>query len=173
MASTGVYWLPLYDRLEHAGFQGLRGAPRQVPRAPKRPQTAVHACQGSQRLHRLGLLPAACRPEEPIRVWRASQRPRSPRIAEAGRHLQRRDKALAPLHVKLPEVVSDRTGLTGRRILRALVQGARAPQGLARWRDRRCQASAEPSARALQGTWQPEPLCARQPSWERYDSSAG
>ena len=76
MESTGVYWIPLYDLLERAGFQVLLVDPRQVQRAPNRPKTDVHDCQWIQRLHSLGLLTAAFRPEEPIRVWRAYQRHR-------------------------------------------------------------------------------------------------
>ncbi len=77
MESTGVYWIPLYDLLEREGFQVLLVDPRQVQRAPNRPKTAVHDCQWIQRLHSLGLLTAAFRPEEPIRVWRSSQRHRA------------------------------------------------------------------------------------------------
>lgn len=71
MESTGVYWIPLYDLLERAGFRVLLVDPRQGQRAPNRPKTDVHDCQGIQRLHSLGLLTAAFRPEEPIRVWRS------------------------------------------------------------------------------------------------------
>ena len=69
MASTGVYWSPLYDLLESAGFQVLLVDPRQVQHAPNRPKTDVHDCPGIQRLHSLGLLTAAFRPEEPVRAW--------------------------------------------------------------------------------------------------------
>src|SRR5262245_25463633 len=72
--STGVYWLPLDDLLERVGFQELLVDPRQRQRAPHRPKTDVHDCQWSQRLHSLGLLTAAFRPEEPSRVWRVRRR---------------------------------------------------------------------------------------------------
>jgi hypothetical protein len=71
MESTGVDGIPLSDRLASAGFQVLLVDPRQVQRAPKRPKTDVHDGPWIPRLHRLGLLTAACRPEEPIRVWRS------------------------------------------------------------------------------------------------------
>jgi transposase len=169
MESTGVYWLPLYDLLEHAGFQVLLVDPRQVQRAPNRPKTDVHDCQWIQRLQSLGLLTAAFRPEGPIRVWRAYQRHRATLIEDAGRHLQRSEKALEQMHVKLPEVVSDLTGLTGMSIIRAIVQGERDPKALAQLRDHRCKESAETIARALQGTWQPEHLFALQQSLALYD----
>ena len=169
MESTGVYWIPLYDLLEQAGFEVLLVDPRQVQRAPNRPKTDVHDCPWIQRLHSLGLLTAAFRPEEPIRVWRSYQRHRASLIEDAGRHLQRMEKALEQMNVKLPEVVSDLTGLTGMRIVRAIVRGERDPKALAKLRDHRCKASAETIARALQGTWQPEHLFALQQSLALYD----
>jgi transposase len=169
MESTGVYWIPLYDLLEREGFQVLLVDPRQVQRAPNRPKTDVHDCQWIQRLHSLGLLTAAFRPEEPIRVWRAYQRHRATLIEDAGRHLQRIEKALEQMNVKLPEVVSDITGVTGMGIVRAIVRGEHDPHALAKLRDHRCKASAETVARALQGTWQPEHLFALQQSLALYD----
>jgi transposase len=169
MESTGVYWIPLYDRLESEGFEVLLVDPRQVQRAPNRPKTDVHDCQGIQRLHSLGLLTAAFRPTEPIRVWRSYQRHRATLIEDAGRHLQRIEKALEQMNVKLPEVVSDLTGLTGMRIVRAIVRGERDPKALATLRDHRCKESAETIARALQGTWQPEHVFALQQSLALYD----
>jgi hypothetical protein len=113
---------------------------------------------------------AACRPEEPIRVWRSSQRHRASLIEDAGRHLQRIDPALEQMHVKLPEVVSELTGVTGMGIIRAIVQGERDPQALAKLSDRRGKESTATIARALQGTWPPEYLFTLQQSLALYDS---
>jgi transposase len=169
MASTGVYWIPLYDVLESAGFEVLLVDPRQVQRAPNRPKTDVHDGQWIQRLHRLGLLTAAFRPEEKIRVWRSSQRHRTNLIEDAGRHLQRIEKALEQMHVKLTDVVSDLTGVTGMRMVRAMGQGERDPKALAKLRDHRGKERRETIAQALQGTWQPEHLFALRQSLELYD----
>ena len=169
MESTGVYWIPLYDLLERTGFQVLLVDPRQVQRAPNRPKTDVHDCQWIQRLHSLGLLTAAFRPEEPIRVWRAYQRHRATLIEDAGRHLQRIEKALEQMNVKLSDVVSDITGVTGMGIVRAIVRGERDPKVLAKLRDHRCKASVETIRQALHGTWQPEHLFTLQQSLALYD----
>ena len=169
MESTGVYWIPLYDLLERTGFQVLLVDPRQVQRAPNRPKTDVHDCQWIQRLHSLGLLTAAFRPEEPIRVWRAYQRHRATLIEDAGRHLQRMEKALEQMNVKLSDVVSDITGVTGMGIVRAIVRGERDPKVLAKLRDHRCKASVETIRQALHGTWQPEHLFTLQQSLALYD----
>src|SRR5947209_16949308 len=67
-------------------------------------------------------------------------------------------KALEQMNLKLTEVVSDITGLTGMAIIRAILDGQRNPQALAALRDRRCKQSEETIARALQGTWREEHL---------------
>jgi transposase len=169
--ATGVSWRPLDDLLASEGCQVVLVAPRQGQRAPNRPTTAVHDGQWIQRLHRLGWLTAAVRPEEPSRVWRAYQRHRAPLIEDAGRPLQRREQAREQMHVKLPAVVSDLTGLTGMSISRASVRGERDAKALAPLRDHCGKASAATITRALQGPWQSEHLCAVQPSLALYDDS--
>jgi transposase len=71
LESTGVYWIPGFDLLQAEGFHVVLVDPRQVQRAPGRPKTDVHDCMWIQRLHSLGLLSAAFRPDEPIRVLRS------------------------------------------------------------------------------------------------------
>lgn len=169
LEATGVYWIALYDLLESKGFEVLLVDPGQTRRAPNRPKTDVHDCQWIQRLHSLGLLSAAFRPEEKIRVWRSYQRHRATLIEDAARHIQRLQKALELMNVKLTEVVSDVTGLTGMSIIRAIVAGQRDPQELAQLRDRRCKESVATIRRALEGTWQAEHLFALKQSLELYD----
>src|SRR5437899_2722661 len=79
---------------------------------PGPPKTDKHDCLWIQRLHGLGLLTAAFRPDEKVRVWRSYQRHRANLIGDAARHLLRLEKALEQMNVKLTEVVSDITGLT-------------------------------------------------------------
>jgi hypothetical protein len=64
------------------------------------------------------------------------------------------------MNLKLPEVVSDITGVTGMAMIKALLAGERDPVRLARLRDRRCQHSEEQIAKALPGTWRAEHLFA-------------
>src|SRR4051794_16276979 len=69
-------------------------------------------------------------------------------------------KALEQMNVKLAEVVSDITGLTGQRIIAAILAGERDPRALAALRDPKCKSDAAAIARALEGTWRPEHLFA-------------
>lgn len=169
MEATGVYWIPLYDLLEARGFEVLLVDPQQARRAPGRPKTDALDCQWIQRLHSLGLLTASVRPNEPIRAWRAYQRHRAALVADAGRHVQRMQKALEQMNVKLTEVVSDVTGQTGMAIVGAIVKGERDPAKLAALRHHRCKESEATIAQALRGTWQPEHLFALGQELELYE----
>jgi transposase len=169
MESTGVYWIAAYDLLQGEGFEVLLVDPRQTQRAPSRPKTDKHDSMWIQRLHGLGLLTAAFRPAEEVRVWRSYQRHRANLIADAARHLQRMQKALEQMNVKLPEVVSDVSGVTGMSVIKAILAGQRDPKQLAKLRDARCKQSEERIALALQGTWRPEHLLELRQSLELYE----
>src|SRR3954452_70797 len=60
-------------------------------------------------------------------------------------------KALMEMNLQLHHVVSDITGATGMRIIRAIVAGERNPDVLATYRDVRCHASIETIRAALVG----------------------
>jgi transposase len=169
MESTGVYWVPLYELLESRGFTVLLVDARQVARAPGRPKSDEKDCQWIQRLHSYGLLSAAFRPPEQVVVLRAYLRQRDMLVTYAGQHIQHMQKALEQLNVKLTEVVSDITGVTGMGIIKALLRGERDPDQLAKLRDPRCKESQATIARALQGTWREEHLFALRQALALYE----
>jgi transposase len=169
LESTGVYWIALYDLLQAQGFQVTLIDPRQTQRTPGRPKTDVKDCMWIQRLHSLGLLHAAFRPDEPIRVLRSYQRHRDSLVSDASRLILRMQKALEQMNVKLTEVLSDITGVTGMAILRAIVAGQRDPHVLARLRQAGCKNDEATIALALQGTWRPEHLFELRQCLEVYD----
>jgi transposase len=157
MESTGVYWIPLFELLAEQGFDVKLVDPRQMKHVPGR-KSDVLDCQWIQQLHTYGLLAGAFRPTDEICVLRSYFRQRAMLVRYASHHIQHVQKALEQMNVKLTEVVSDVTGLTGMAIIRAILNGERDPQVLAKLRDRRCQNSEETIARALQGNWRDEHL---------------
>jgi transposase len=169
MEATGVYWIPLYELLEARGLQVLLVDARQVARAPGRPKTDAKDCQWIQRLHSYGLLAAAFRPANQVVVLRAYLRQRDMLVTYAGQHIQHMQKALEQLNVKLTEVVSDITGVTGMAIIKAILRGERDPQQLAKRRDPRCKESEATIARALLGNWRPEHLFALRQAVALYE----
>lgn len=159
MESTGVYWIPLFELLESRGFQVWLVDPRKLKNVPGR-KTDVLDCQWLQQLHTFGLLSPAFRPEERIVVLRAYLRQRAMLVDHAAQHVQHMQKALQQMNLRLDTVVSDITGVTGLRILDAILEGERDPLKLAQLRDPRCANSEETIARALVGNWREEHLFA-------------
>src|SRR5262249_36061393 len=96
------------------------------------------------------------------------QRHRQSLVEDGSRHIQRMQKALEQMNVKLPEVLSDITGVTGMAIVRAILAGERDPYQLAKLRDRRCKENVQTIALALEGTWQTEHLFALKQSLDIY-----
>jgi transposase len=168
MEATGVYWIPLYDLLEAEGFRVLLVDPHQTRAAPGRPKTDVKDCMWIQRLHSLGLLSAAFRPEEPIRVLRSYQRHRASLVEDQSRFVLRMQKALEQMNVKLTQAVSDVLGVTGLAIIEAILAGVRDPVKLAALRQRGCKRDRAAIAKALEGTWQAEHLFALKQALETY-----
>ena len=89
---------------------------------------------------------------------RAYSRQRQMQVRCAANHVQHMQKALEQMNVKLTEVVSDITGLTGMSIIEAILAGERDPIKLAKLRNQRCKQSEDQIALALEGTWRPEHL---------------
>ena len=171
LESTGVYWIPLFARLETRGFAVLLVDPQQVQKIRGRPKSDVSDCQWIQCLHTFGLLASAFRPADHVCVLRRYLRQRAMLLTYAGQHIQQRQKALTPMHIKLQHVVSDLTGVTGMAIIRAILAGERDPVTLARLRDYRCQPSEETIAKALYGQWREEHLFALAQAVALYEVS--
>jgi transposase len=168
MESTGVYWIPLYELLQSRGFEVWLVEPGQLSRCGARPKTDVLDVQWIQRLHSYGLLRASFRPPDSIMALRGYHRQRQMQVRYAAGHTQHMQKALEQMNVKLTEVVSDITGLTGQRIIAAILAGERDPAKLAGLRDPKCKNDAATIARALEGTWRPEHLFALRQAYELY-----
>ena len=168
MESTGVYWIPVFEILEQRGFEVLLVNARDAKHVPGR-KTDVSDAQWLQRLHEFGLLRASFLPKGEIAALRAYLRQRERLVELAASHIQHMQKALMQMNVQVHHVVSDIMGVTGLRILRAIVAGERDPGVLAANRDRRCHADVETIQRALTGTWRAEHLFALEQALALYD----
>ena len=168
MESTGVYWIPVFEILEAHGFEVLLVNARDVKNVPGR-KTDVNDAQWLQQLHQYGLLRGSFRPRDGVIRLRAYLRHRERLVDYAASHIQQMQKALMQMNVQLHHVVTDITGLTGLRILRAIVSGNHAPEQLAEFRDRRCHASEDTIREALIGNYRPEHVFALRQALELYD----
>jgi hypothetical protein len=138
MESTGIYWIALYELLASEGFEVLLVDPSYTRQLRGRPKTDRRDCQWIYRLHSVGRLAAAFRPDEKTCQLRAYLRQRANLVRQGSQHGQHMPKALEQMNLKLTEILSDITGAPGRAIIRAIRRGTRAPEKLAKYRDQGC-----------------------------------
>jgi transposase len=168
MESTGVYWIPLYELLEERGIEAYVVNARHLKNVPGR-KTDVCDAQWIQTLHSYGLLAASFLPDAIWRPLRTYWRQRQSLIEHRAPHIQHMQKALHQMNLQLTQVLTDITGVTGLRIIRAIVAGERNPVVLAQFRDRRCRHSAERIAKALTGAYRDEHVFALKQALALYD----
>ena len=168
MESTGVYWIPTYEILEARGFEVYLVNARYLKNVPGR-KTDVLDCQWIQQLHTYGLLRASFRPPEKICALRALAQQRGNLIRYRSAHIQHMQKALELMNIKLTQVISDITGVTGMSIIRAIVGGERDSKVLASFRNSKCAKSEEEITKALQGNYKAEHLFLLKQSLVQYD----
>ena len=168
MEATGVYWIPVYDVLDKAGFEVHLVDARATKQVSGR-KSDVLDCQWIRKLMSFGLLKGAFRPADRICALRSYVRQRARALRDRGRCVQHVQKALTEMNVQLDNVLSDVMGATGQLIVRAIVAGERDGVVLAGYRDRRCKADEATIAASLRGNWRDEHLFAVEQALERYD----
>src|SRR2546421_5971976 len=129
LESTGVYWKPAWNLLE-GSFTLLLVNARHTKQVPGR-KTDVRDCEWIADLLRHGLLRASFVPDRPQRELRELTRYRTTLIRERAAERSRIQKTLEGAGIKLGDVASDVLGLSGRRMLEALVAGTTDPATLA------------------------------------------
>lgn len=169
MESTGVYWIPVYDILEMAGFEVTLVNARHVKNVSGR-KSDVLDCQWIQQLHSFGLLRGAFRPKREIVAVRTLVRTRDNLVRDQSHQIQLIQKAYTEMNMSLQNVLSDIAGVSGMAITRAIVNGERSPKKLAELCDVRVHATAEEVAGAFLGEWLPEQIMAMTCALGIYDA---
>lgn len=167
MESTGVYWIPAFQVLERRGFQVRLVNARHVKNVSGR-KSDVLDCQWIQRLHSYGLLNASFRPEDQMCVLRAFLRYRDDLVCARSVQCQHLQKALQQMNVQLHQVLSDVTGVSGLRIIEAILAGERDVKKLAGLADRRVRANQATIEKALRGDYRTEQLFMLQSAFDLY-----
>ena len=168
MEATGVYWIPLFEILESRGFEVYLVNARHLKNVSGR-KSDVLDCQWIQQLHTYGLLQASFRPPEQICAIRGLVRHRDMLIKYRSAHIQHMQKALTVMNLRLTNVLSDITGVTGMKIIRSILAGERNPEVLASYRHSNCAKSQAEIAKSLEGNYKREHLFALKQSLELYD----
>jgi len=168
MESTGVYWIPLFEILESRGFEVYLVNAHHIKNVSGR-KSDVLDCQWIQQLHTYGLLQPSFRPPEQICAIRSLVRHRDMLIKYRSAHIQHMQKALTVMNLRLTNVLSDITGVTGMKIIRSIMAGERNPEVLASYRHSNCAKNQIEIAKSLEGNYKREHLFALKQALELYD----
>jgi|WetSurMetagenome_2_1015567.scaffolds.fasta_scaffold185011_1 transposase len=153
MESTGEYWKPIFNILEHS-FDILLVNAQHIKTVPGR-KTDVKDAEWIAELLRFGLLKASFVPPEGQRELRELTRFRSTFIQERATLVNRLQKVLESANIKLASVVSDVNGVSGKAILKALVEGTSKPEDMAELAKGRLKEKREFLVRSLEGRVKP------------------
>ena len=149
MESTGVYWKPVFNILEH-NFEVLVVNAQHLSRVPGR-KTDQSDAEWIAELLQHGLLHPSFIPPAGQRELRELTRYRSSFVRERATLVNRVHKVLESANIKLSSVASDALGVSGRAILAALITGDASPEQMAELARGRLREKREPLSRALAG----------------------
>jgi transposase len=157
MESTGVYWIPLFLLLQENGFEVYLVNSKHVKNVTGRKDDEGDA-EWLQKLHRCGLLSASFQPDNQTRTLRSVVRHRDSLVKTRSTYLNRIQKALELMNIKVHTVLSDIDGVSGLRIINSILAGERNAEALAALCDVRVKASREEIIKSLEGFWTEEHL---------------
>jgi transposase len=130
LEATGDYWRCWHYLLSAAGIECWLVNARDVKNVPGRPESdkldAVWLCK----LNEKNMVRPSFVPAEPMRQVRDRARDRSGLVADRTRVRQRVEKLLEDALLKVPVVITDIFGVSGRAIMTALAGGERDPAAL-------------------------------------------
>jgi transposase len=169
MQSTGVYWIPVYEILDARGLEVYLVNARHTKNLPGR-KSDVQESQWLLKLHTYGLLRNSFHPPAAIRIVRTYWRQRGDHVHAVSTCIQRMQKVLTQMNIQLANVISDLSGWTGQRIVRAILAGERDPHTLAALSHPGIHATRDTIAKSLEGTWQPDLLFVLQQEVAMYDA---
>lgn len=129
MESTGVYWKPIYAILEGA-LEIVVANAQHIKKVPGR-KTDVKDAEWIADLLCHGLLRSSFVPPKPIRELRDLMRYRRKLVESQAAERNRLLKVLETANIKLANVATDVFGMSGRLMLRALIEGKATPQEMA------------------------------------------
>lgn len=167
MESTGSYWFQLYVILLDYGIEVYLVNAAYVKNVAGR-KSDVSDAQWLQELHASGYLKPCFQPDNLTRELRTYVRLRKQIIREMAKETQRMQKAMVCMNIKLHDVISDINGETGSAIVNAIIEGERAPERLAAYRNPRIKCSWETLLKSLQGNWRDEQLFCLKVARDKY-----
>lgn len=168
MEATGVYWAILHEMLEESGIEVWLVDGRQTKQVPGR-KTDVKDCQWIQELHSYGLLNRSFVAKDVIQQLRVYQRLREDHIQSASMHINHMQKSLILMNIRLKEVLSQIHGVSGMKIITAILNGERNAEVLLQMCDRKIiQNKREEVLKSLNGRYTDSGLFSLKQAYDAY-----
>lgn len=158
MEATGIYWIPVFEMLKNEGFDTCLVNARNIKGVKGRPKSDYADCVWISRLHCYGFLRASFVPDGNVSALQSLWDCRGKIIDDIARYAQRINSELIKMNFRLDMVVSNTLGLTGCRIIEALLSGNHNPHQLLELVDTRVQKTAEECLAAFDGNFQSDHL---------------
>ena len=168
LEATGVYWKPVAQVLESHDLEVVVADASDVKNVKGR-KSDVKDCQWLRELHTFGLLKAAFRPTQEIQALRSYWRHRHTLVQMCAQEIHRIQKALEQMNLQVHKLLSDISGVSGMRILRAILKGERDAETLAALCHAQVKSSPQEMVKALTGEYRAEHLFALRHAVELYD----
>lgn len=167
MESTGTYWQNIFSFLVAKGFDVILVNGRQTKNI-KGKKTDILDCQWIQKLHTLGLLSSSFLPDSTTDIIRTYSRHRQNIIKQVGATVQKMQKYLRLMNLRLDVVVNDIVGLTGQKIISSFIAGEKSGKELAKHRHYNIRKPEEEIAKALQYNGREDYFFALKQEWKTY-----
>jgi len=168
LESTGFYWKPLFVMLQDYGFEAILVNARHIKNVKGR-KTDVVDSRWIQLLHSLGLLSASFQPDLMTEELRTYTRHRQYLIQHASQQVLKMNKNLTLMNLQLKPVLRDLVGLTGCRLIEAILSGKRDPYELVTLIHPNCKHNSMDFIKALDGNYREEYLFELQQSYDSYN----
>ena len=130
MEATGVYWKPVWHILDDGDFKLVLANAAHVKNVPGR-KTDVNDAMWLAELMAHGLIRASFVPDAQTQEMRNLLRTRKQLVREQSSHVLRVQKTLEDANIKLGSVAADTLGVSGTRIIKAIVRGDKEPGWMA------------------------------------------
>ena len=150
MEATGVYWKPVWHILDDGERELVLANAAHVKNLPGH-KSDVSDCDWLSDLEAHGLIRGSFVPNRQTQELRGLLRTRKQKVRERSSNTLRLQKTLEEANIKLDSVISNVLGVSGRRMIEAMIGGETDPVALAGLADRRIKAPPEVLCEALRG----------------------
>ncbi len=169
MEATGVYWMALYELLEHYGIDVTLVNPQHFKNVAGQ-KTDVKDCQWLHQLHAHGLLRASHIAPEVYRELRDYIHERNILQKQKSDTLNRIHKLLTLMNIKVQHLISDIEGVSGMRLLRGIADGINNAEELLSLIDvHKLKADSADLIQSLKGNYKDQYICILKRTLQSYD----